>query len=39
MCTVSNSEHSTVWKVSNYGGISGPYFPEKYGPDITFHAV
>ena len=41
---------STIWKVSKYGAISGPYFPvfalntEKYGPEITpyldtFHAV
>ena len=32
---------STIWKVSKYGAISGPYFPvfalntEKYGPEIT----
>ena len=31
----------TVWKVSKYGVISGPYFPVfspktgKYGPEIT----
>ena len=41
---------STVWKVSKYGVISGPYFPvfspntRKYGPEIapyfdTFRAV
>ena len=41
---------TTVWKVSKYGVISGPYFPifshntGKYGPEITpyldtFHAV
>ena len=36
----------TASKVSNYGVISGPYFPNtrKYGPEITpyldtFHAV
>ena len=40
----------TVWKVSKYGVISGPYFPVfspntgKYEPEITpyldtFHAV
>ena len=40
----------TAWKVSNYGVISGSYFPVfwlntgKYGPEIipyldTFHAV
>ena len=33
----------TVWKVSKYGVISGPYFP-VFGPEITtyldtFHAV
>ena len=33
----------TAWKVSNYGVISGPYFP-VFGPETTpylgfFHAV
>ena len=43
-------ELHTVWKVSKYGVICGPYFPafglntEKYGPDLTpyllaFHAL
>ena len=41
---------ATMWKMSKYGAISGPYFPVfglntgKYGPDVTpyldtFHAV
>ena len=43
-------EHHTVWKLSKYEVISGPYFPVfrlnagKYGPEMTpyldtFHAV
>ena len=33
----------TVWKVSKYGVLSGPYFPVfgpntgKYGPEKTLH--
>ena len=45
-----NTKYLTVWKVSNYGVISDPYFPVfspntgKYGPEITpyldtFHTV
>ena len=46
----ANIKTSTVWKVSKYGVITGPYFPVfspntgKYRPEITpymdtFHAV
>ena len=46
----TSQKRDTMWKVSKYGVISGPYFPVfglnkgKYGPEITpywdtFHAV